>query len=256
MVRLNDFAGADRNSNLDNVLELSNIAGPAMPLERADRILTETQILPPLALRVTLHKVVRENRNVSIAFAERRELQARDVEAVEQVGAEATVGDRRLERRVRARDDSGVKGALLGSAETPKTPVFDNAQELCLEFERKLDNLVEKDGARSGDLEQSALQRSRIGERARLMTEQLTLEERLRNCRAIDRHEGLRRARAGSMNAARKKLLSRPRLTNEQYGHAATRRHLSRQRYHLAEGSTLTDYVRVPAVRRCLLRSD
>src|SRR5882672_6114543 len=221
MVRLNDLAGADDDRPLDNVLELANIAGPAMPLERADRILTETQFLPPLTLRVTLHKVVCENRNVPLALAECRELEARDVEAVEQVGAEAIVGDGCFERRVRPRDDSSVKGTLLGSAETAETPVFDNAQELCLELEWELDNLVEKDGARSGDLEQSTLQRSRIGERARLVAEQLALEERLWNCRAIDRHEGLRRSRAGSMDAARKKLLSRPRLTDEQYGHAA-----------------------------------
>src|SRR6266404_4486013 len=101
MVWLDDLAGAHDDCPLDNVLELANIAGPAMPLERANRILTESQILPPLTLRVTLHKVVREKRNVSLALAECRELKTRDVEAVEQVGAEAIVGDGRLERRVR-----------------------------------------------------------------------------------------------------------------------------------------------------------
>ena len=172
--------------------------------------------------------VVRQNRNVSLALAESRKLESRHVKSVEQVGAEAVFADGRLERRVCAGDYAGVKRFFLGPAEAAEAAVLDHTQQLGLELQGKLGNLVEKHRPGPCHLEKPALQRSRISERARLVTEQLALEECLGNSGAIYRDERFGLAWARRVEAARKKLFPRPRLTDNQNGQAPTRGYLSR----------------------------
>ena len=62
-----------------------------------------------------------------------------------------------------------------------------------------------------------------IGERALLEAEQLRLEQRLGNGRAVDRDEGAGRPRPPVMNRAREQALARPRLTQDQDGGQASR---------------------------------
>ena len=228
VMRLYYVASADDDRTLNDILELPNIAWPAVSLKRADGILSKTQMLPPLAFGVPLHKVVRQNRNVSLALAERWKLESRHVKAVEQVGAEAVFADGRLKRRVCAGDYAGVKRFFLGPPEAPEAAVLNHTQQLRLELQGKLSNLVEKNGPGTRHLEKPALQRSRISERARLVTEQLALEQCLGNSCAIYRDERFGLAWARRMEATRKKLFPRPRLTDNQNGQAPTRGYLSR----------------------------
>src|SRR3982074_1761175 len=99
------------------------------------------QIFPAFRFRVALDEIKGEDGNVSIALAQRRQLETRDVEAVEQVRAKAVVGDGGLQRRVRSRDDASRERALLRSAEPAKAPIFDYTKELRLQLEWKLRNL-------------------------------------------------------------------------------------------------------------------
>lgn len=57
------------------------------------------------------------------------------------------------------------------------------------------------------------------------------------------------------MDAASEKLFSGPRLANEQNSNAAARCDLSREGNDIADGGTLSDYVRIPPLLRGLLRS-
>jgi len=66
VVRLDHITSADDDCALDDVLELADVARPAVPLECADGILTQVQLLPALACSVALDEVVREKRNVSL----------------------------------------------------------------------------------------------------------------------------------------------------------------------------------------------
>jgi len=58
------------------------------------------------------------------------------------------------------------------------------------------------------------------------------------------------------VNSARKQLLAGASFANQQNGDAAARCYLSRKCDYFAECRTLTNDVRVPTVRRRLLRSD
>jgi hypothetical protein len=80
------------------------------------------------------------------------------------------------------------------------------------------------------------------------MAEQLALEKRLGDRGAVDCYEWFCRPRAGGMDAARKKLLPRSGLPNEQDGNAPTSGNLSRQRDYFANDETVTNYMRMPPV--------
>jgi hypothetical protein len=229
-VWLNDISSAHDRGSLDDVLQLPDVARPAVPLQRAHGVRSETKIAA-VAFCVAPHEIMREQWNVSLALAQRRQLQARDVQPIKQVSAEAILGNRGLQRGVRTGDDACRQSALLGSAEPAKAPIFDNAKELCLQLEGQLRDFVKKDGARAGYLEQAAFECASIRERARLVSEQLALEQSLGNRSAVDGDERLRRALTRSVDAAGKQLLTGAGFSDEQNRDAATGGYLCRQCY-------------------------
>jgi hypothetical protein len=177
---------------------------------------------------VALHEVVRKDRDVAFPVAQRRQLEARDVQPVKEIGAEAIVGDRGLERRIGSRDDSRGKQALLGSAEPAKTPILDHPKKLCLKLERQLCDFIQKNGPAASYLEQSPLEIPGIGEGTGLVSEEFALQQSFRNGGAVDCHEWLRRALTRRVDATRKQLLTGTRFPNEQNRHAATGGYLGR----------------------------
>src|SRR5438874_11957231 len=64
------FSGFERDSPLDGVFELANIAGPIVSTERIQRIRVYSQNILPCRWRVLLQKMVHEKRNVFAAFAQ------------------------------------------------------------------------------------------------------------------------------------------------------------------------------------------
>src|SRR5262249_20951592 len=92
------------------------------------------------------------------------------------------------------------------------------AQELGLEERRHLADLVEKQRSAVGQLELANLGAHRAGERAFLVAEQLRLEERRGQRRAIDRNERAVFAPALEMNRARAELLAGAGFAADEHG--------------------------------------
>src|ERR1700716_3315461 len=180
------------------------------------------QTLPAFGCRVALDEILGEDGNVSLTLAQRRQLETRDIQTVEKVGAEAIVGNRCLQRRVGSSNDASCKRALFRSAEPAKAPILDDTKQFSLQLERKLRNFVEEHCPSAGDFEQAALERPRIRERARLMSEQLAFQQRFGDRGAIDSYERLGRALTRGVDATREQLLTRARFADQQDGHAAT----------------------------------
>src|SRR5207245_7405089 len=65
------FSGSERDSTLDGVFDLANIARPIVSTERIQRIRVYSQNILPCRWRVFLQKMVHEKRNVFAAFAQR-----------------------------------------------------------------------------------------------------------------------------------------------------------------------------------------
>src|SRR4051812_3798919 len=124
MMRLYDVAIADDDRALDHVFQLSNISRPAVPLQRTHGILRQTQVGTIFPIGVALHEVVGENRDIAIALAEGGQLDARDIQPVEEVGAKPVLANGCFERRIGSGDDSRVQCALLGSTKTPEASIL------------------------------------------------------------------------------------------------------------------------------------
>ncbi len=109
-------------------------------------------------------------------------------------------------------DQAHVDADRLGAADRPDLAVLQRAQQLRLHLGPHVADLVEEQGAAVGHLEQAALGADGAGERAARVAEQLGLEQRLGQRRAVDRHERRVGARRVGVDGARDQLLAGARL--------------------------------------------
>ena len=96
--------------------------------------------------------------------------------------------------------------------------ILQDAQQLDLRARRHLADLVEKQRAALGLLEQAALARFGAGECAALVAEQLAFQQIVRQRAAVDRNERKIAARAQVVERARGQLLAGPGLALHQDG--------------------------------------
>ena len=96
----------------------------------------------------------------------------------------------RLERvDVGRGDDAHVDRLLVAAAEAAERALLQHAQQLDLRRRRHLGDLVEEQRAAVGELEAALPPLGGAGERALLVAEDLALEQRLGNRRAVDGDE-------------------------------------------------------------------
>ena len=217
------IAAAEHQRLLDDVLELAHVARPVVAEEAGDDVGGERARLPAAARRVLAHEVVGEQRQILLAVAQRRQGQRDDVEPVEQILAEGAGLDRRVEVAIGRGDQPEVDAHRPRAADPLELALLQRAQQLRLQVERQLADLVEKQRAAVGELEPSLLQAERAGERALLVAEELGLEQRLGQRRAVDRHERPGGARAVAVHGARDELLAGAALAADQHGRVALR---------------------------------
>ena len=144
-------------------------------------------------------------------------MNAKDGEPIEEVVAEATLGHPVLEIAIGGGDEPHVR---LQSGRTSHALVLlllQDAQELHLHGRGELADLVEEEGAGGGELEATALEPVRAGEGAALVAEELGLDERLRQGRAVDGHERTVRPRAPVVDGVGQHLLARAALAREEH---------------------------------------
>jgi hypothetical protein len=87
-----------------------------------------------------------------------------------------------------------------------------------LQRRRHVVDVFEKDGSAVGDFEQPAFLNIGAGERPACSTEQLALEQQLRQLPTVDVHEGLGCAVAVVMDDPRNEILARSTFTIQQNG--------------------------------------
>ena len=102
-----------------------------------------------------------ERRNLLAALAQRRQLQPDDVEAVEEVLAEAALGDELFEVGVGRGDDADVDLDGLRLAERVDFVGLEEAQQLRLDVEADLGDLVEEERAAGGGADHARRRRCR-----------------------------------------------------------------------------------------------
>src|SRR5678815_2922520 len=233
---------AQNRRALDHVLQLAHVTGPAMDAQRRVGVRREFLTLLVLAVFLT-QEVPCDDVDVLDAVAKGWQEDREDVEPIIQVLTELAARDDLLENRARRRDDPALDRNLLKAAEPPDLTRLQRAEQLGLEERRQVMYFVKEERAGTGQLEQSLLARMRAGEGAALVTEQLRLEERVRNRRAVDCDKGVVGGGTRVMNASREELFSRAGFADQQNCRAACTGHLLRESYCLAKHRALADDV-------------
>ena len=172
------------------------------------------------------------------SLAQRRNLHRHAVQPVVEVLAKATRRDLGGEVLVRRghHADVDASGAIL--ADSTDLAGFERAQQLGLHHRAHLADLVEEKRASVGGLDETEAALGRAGERAALMTEQLALEERVRDRAAIDDDEWLLAACRQAVDQPGHQLLAGSALALNQHGGIGRRHtlHASEQRAHAGAG--------------------
>ncbi len=115
-------------------------------------------------------------------------------------------------------DDANVGAQDARAAEPHELALLEHAQQLGLDGRNHLADLVEEEHATARLLDTPRLGGHRAGERAALVAEQLRLEQRIGQRRAVDRDERPAAPARGVMNEPCDDFLAGPRLAGQQHG--------------------------------------
>ena len=162
---------------------------------------------------------------------QRRHANLHHVEPVIQVAAQLPPRHRLLRHLVGGRQHPHVHRNLRLAPQPPHPRVLQHPQQLGLRPDRHLPNLIQQQRAPVRQLEAPRPPLHRSRKRPLLVPENLALHQRLGNGRAVHRHKGLGPPRTQLMDGARRQLLPRAALPDDQHrGHRG--RHLLDQRKH------------------------
>src|SRR5688572_20348511 len=247
VLHLDELTGRENDRPLDDVAHFPDVARPAVLLEDSHRRGIDGRDVLVVAGVEFGDERLNQQRQVFLALAQRRQLHREDVQPVEQILAQLPALDRLDRHDVGGGDDPHVDRLLGAPAEAPERPLLEYAQQLHLGRRRHLGDLVEEQRAVIRQLEAPFAAVGRAGERALLVPEDLALEQRLRNRRAVDRHERLLGARAQLVDRLGDELLAGARLAPDQ--HRRRRRGgLLDDLVDLAHARTAADHVAEAAV--------
>src|SRR5688572_14810098 len=212
-----DLAGlAHQDGALDRVFDFAHVARPAVPDQqmigrrrnRADRLL-----VPRIELR---QKVIAEERNILAPLPERRHAQGDRIDPEVQILAQFPLAQRHVEIDVRRADQPEVDVHEPVAADRPVLTLLQDAQQLGLEVRRHLADLIEQQRPAFRHLEETDLVGCGARERPLLVAEQLTLDQVLRNRRAVDLDERALDAVRVVVNRVGDQLLARAVLALDQ----------------------------------------
>src|SRR4249919_2494918 len=195
LCRTDGVARGERGHAPAQVLQFAHVAGPVVALEAFERGLAE-----PLRRRVELaggggEEAFGECGHVVPAIAQRRQLQAHDVEAMQQVRAELAFGDEAFEVLVGGGDDAHVHADQFAAADAEELALRQHAQQARLQRRGHVADFVEEQGAAIGLFEAAHVALLGTGEGARLVAEQLAFEQLGGNRGGVERDERAMRAR-------------------------------------------------------------
>jgi hypothetical protein len=122
----------------------------------------------PVHLRVVVREMLPERGDVAAALAQRRQAEADDIEAEEQVFAEAAGADLRRQIAVGGGEDAYIHPHRLRTPDAVDLALLHGAQQLGLQAQLHLANLVEQERAPVGRFELAHAPRERAAERALL----------------------------------------------------------------------------------------
>jgi len=201
---------------LHHVPELADVSGPVVGFQLGDRLGREAGPIRPIQLDGhPAPEMIGEKRNVAAPSPKRRKGDDFERQAVEQVRAE--IADIHLHREVRVgrRDDTDIDGERLGGADPSDFTIFDGAEEPVLSRHGKRTEFVQEEGSAIGLFEAAVPGLGRAGEAARLVAEELGLDQCLRQRRAVHDDQRTSPARRQVMKALGDQFLAGSAFSND-----------------------------------------
>ena len=210
-------AGAADRQPFERVLELADVAGPRVRGEPREHLLVERRRRQREPARDPREGGARQRRHVLGPRAQRRQLDPRHREPEVEVGAEAPGAH--LPRQVARGGRHHARPHRDRRAPTHplEAAVLEHVQQPGLEWSLELAHLVEEERPLGRALEATHPTRERAGERATLVPEQLALEQRVGQRRAVGVDERAAPARQ-RVQRPRCHALPHPGLAGHQHG--------------------------------------
>src|SRR5271154_4398749 len=202
----------------DHVLELAHISRPAVADQPLHRFALDAGYLAPDFHAEAADEVVHEWRNIFVAFAQRRQLNGKHVQTVEQILAEGSLGGRSKKIAVSCSDHTHVDLDQIRTAEPFELMFLEDTQQLRLQIRRHVADLVQEDCSAVRELETADAAIDRAGEGSLLMTEQLAFDKTNRKSGTIHLNERPIPALAIRVYGARNQFLSRAGFPQNQHG--------------------------------------
>src|ERR1700686_594855 len=190
IVDLQRVIAAENHSALDDVLQLADVSGPRVRFAELQRALADPAHPLPHLLGKSLDEVLEQNGYVFSAFPQRRQVDWKDVQSVEEVRPEFPASGGRWQVAIRRRDDPDIDGNRSRAPDAFDLALLEHAKQGNLRIDWHLADLVEEDGTSIGQLEPAAALLHRSGERSLFVTKQLGGDERRWNGRAVHADEG------------------------------------------------------------------
>ncbi len=199
-----------------DVAELSHVPGPRVAEEGRARLSRQGLERHPVLLAGAPQKVLGEAKDVLAPLPERRQPQRDDGQPVVEILPEPASPDSRLQVLAGGGHEPDVDRLAPRAPEPPHGLLLEDLEELRLQALRQEPDLVEEQRPPVGRLEEPRLGLPGVRERAPLESEQLRLEQRLRDGGAVDVDERARGPRAGPVNRPRQQALPGPGLPEDQ----------------------------------------
>jgi hypothetical protein len=177
--------------------------------------------------------------------AQRRQGHDLERQTVEQVGAEAALLHQARQMLVGGRDDAHVNAHRTRRADPRHLAIFDRAQQPVLGRAGQRGELVQEQGAAVGFLEPALARLRGAGESARFVAEQLRLDQRLGQGRAVEGDERAVPASGKMVQALGDQLLAGTPLADHQH-RPVERRRAARALHRIEEGGGLAHELRRP----------
>src|SRR5207237_6575102 len=189
--------------SLDGIAQFADISGPGVAHENVHHFSANSaDVLAVLGVDVA-QDVLDKERNVVFVFAERRQVDVKNVQAEIEVLPQLAAADSLLGIFVGCRDDAYVYRSFGFASEAAHFAVFQDAKQFRLRGSGHFADFIEKQSAGVGQFKTADAALGRAGKCAALMTEDFTLHERFGNWRAVDGDERAAGARRKAVNGPR-----------------------------------------------------
>ena len=211
-----DLVLADDQRSFDDVLQLSDVAGPVVGFHDLHAFGGEFHALLSGLSGKGVHEEFSQIGDVLLTFSQRRQLDLEDGKTEIQVFPELFVFDFMLQVAVGRRDDSHIDIGVFGVADLDELLVLQDTEHLGLQTIFHFSDFIQEDGSSIGFFEKSFLVLHRSGEGSGLVSEQFAFQQFLAEGGAVDGDERLVLARAGHVDGTGEYFFSGSGLSGKQ----------------------------------------